>query len=93
MHGKAITLAPENLRRWHRGEDPQTLVPQRQRQEFLRLTLDCYGIKTLDFLYCWPEASSYHHRGLWYILEKVSRLKDFDLQFKVHVLLNLSSCC
>jgi len=70
MHGKASILAPDSLRRWHRGKDPQTLVLQRQRQEFVRLNLDCDGIKTLDFLYYWPEASSCQHRGLWYILEK-----------------------
>jgi hypothetical protein len=60
-------------------------LQKRYRQQFVRFALDCYGIESVEFLDHWPVASHSGHlpRGLWYIVEKSSRLGDFYLQSQV----------
>lgn len=77
------TPSPNDFYGWRRGEDLQTSASHRQK--FVRLTLDCDGIKSVDFLDNHPVAPSSQHQppGLWYILDKISRLGDFRLQSQV----------
>ncbi|KAH6667180.1 hypothetical protein B0J14DRAFT_184157 [Halenospora varia] len=80
--GSIVTLSPNDLCAWRRGRDVRTSIPQGHRRKFVRLTLDCDGIKAVDFLACRPKALCSRPPGSWYIFEKFSRLQDFHLQLQ-----------
>ncbi|KAF4630812.1 hypothetical protein G7Y89_g7323 [Cudoniella acicularis] len=50
------------------------------RQQFFRFTLDCYRIERVKFLNHWPTRNGHRLGASWYIVEKSSRLRDFNLQ-------------
>jgi hypothetical protein len=83
---KPITLSLSGLPDWTRG----TILPSSNRltmakRTFVRLSLDGDGIREVEFLSRWPEASSSCSRvqGMWYIMGSFQQLAKLQFQSRV----------
>lgn len=61
---------------WRRGSAFKAHVPRSSNYIFVKFVLDCDGIKAVDLLPSIPKYRPQQTYGLWYILEKFSRLRD-----------------
>jgi hypothetical protein len=83
---KPITLSLSGLPDWTRG----TILPSSDRltmaeRVFVRVILDGDGIREVEFLSRWPEASSSWSRvqSIWYIVESFDQLAELQFQSRV----------
>ncbi len=84
---RPIAISLSDLPGWHRGKllpSSSRLTPAEHR--FVRMSLDGYGIRKVEFFSHWPEASSdcAIAQGTWYIVEAFDHLAMSRFQSTVN---------
>ena len=67
---------------WQRGHMPCIITSEERKMEFMRLTVDCWGLKRIDHLPT-PNAGSRSHAGYLFVVERKNRLDNVIALFKV----------